>query len=140
MYIRVIKLKKFAIEDGLLLFAVTILCAVTVLCFLTLNDMYDLLDLILLGMGDQLLFDVIKKIPTEAKEANTMAMLWWLVLFPIKFGYLFFFRQLVSRLDKIKTWWWCVTIFMVGADSVDHDCLQMRMKYRELFFHLGRGC
>lgn len=120
IYIRAIKLKQFAIEDGLLLFAVAILCAVTVLCYLTLDNMYNLLDLILLGMGDQLLFDVIKTIPTEAKEANTMSMLWWLVLFPVKCAYLLFFRKLVFRLKKIETWWWCVTVFMVCADSVSH--------------------
>ena len=118
IYIRAIKLKQFAIEDGLLLFAVAVLCAVTVLCYLTLNNMYNLLDLILLGMGDRLLLDVIKTIPTEAKEANAMSMLWWLVLFPVKFAYLFFFPKLVSRLGKIETWWWCVTVFMVCADSV----------------------
>lgn len=120
IYIRVIKLKQFTIEDGLLLFAVAILCAVTVLYYLTLDNMYNLLDLILLGMGDRLLLDVIKAIPRESKEANTLSMLNWLVIFPVKFGYLFFFRKLVSRLRKIEIWWWCVTVFMVCADSVFH--------------------
>lgn len=114
-YIRAIKLKQFAIEDGLVLFAVTVLCAVTVLYYLTLNNMYNLLDLILLGMGDQLPLDVIMSIPKESKEANALAFLNWLVLFPVKFAYLFFFRKLVLRMGKIKTWWWCVTVFMVPA-------------------------
>lgn len=133
IYVRAIKLKQFAIEDGLLLFAVAVLCAVTVLCYLTLNKMYNLIDLILLGMGDQLLLDVIMSIPKEYKEANAMSLLWWLVLFPVKFAYLFFFRKLVLRLGKIKTWWWCVTVFMVCADSVYHYfCICKR--HREFFY------
>lgn len=132
-YIRAIKLKQFAIEDGLVLFAVTVLCAVTVLYYLTLNNMYNLLDLILLGMGDQLPLDVIMSIPKESKEANALAFLNWLVLFPVKFAYLFFFRKLVLRMGKIKTWWWCVTVFMVCADSVYHY-FYICKKYREFFY------
>lgn len=81
------------------------------------QNIYDLLDLLLLDAADKL-FDVIEEIPTETKEVNAMAMLWWLVLFPIKFAYLFFFRKLVFRLKRIEIWWWCVTAFMVSTDSL----------------------
>lgn len=119
-YIRVIKLKQFAIEDGLLLFAVAILGGVTVVYYLALNNMYELIDPILLGMGDQLLVDILKNISTESKESNAGAILSWLVLFPIKFAYLFFFRKLVTRLGKIQKWLWCVMACMVCAESVYH--------------------
>lgn len=122
-YIRFIKLKQFAIEDGLLLFAVAILGGVTVVYYLALNNMYELIDPILLGLGDQLLSDIFKNISTESKESNAVAILSWLVIFPIKFAYLFFFRKLVSRLGKIETWWWCVVVFMVCAESVYYHVL-----------------
>ena len=118
IYFQAIKFKKFAFEDGLLLFAVTVFCAVTVLCFITIPNMYNLLDLILLGAGDEVLFDVINKIPTVSREANAMAMLNWVVLFAIKFAYLLFFRKLVFRLKKIENWWWCVVVFMVSVESL----------------------
>lgn len=113
IYIRAFKLKQLALEDGLLLFAVAVLCGVTILCYATVRDIYNFLDLILLGAADKILLDVIEAKPTEAKETSAMAMLWWLVIFPIKFAYLFFFRKLIFRLKKIKIWWWCVTVFMV---------------------------
>lgn len=118
IYLRTFKLKQFALEDGILLFALVALFGVTVLCYVTMRDMYDLLDLLLFGTADAKLFDVIKTVPTEAKELNAMVTLWWLVLFPIKFAYLIFFRKLVFRLRRLRIWWWCVTVFTVRTKNL----------------------
>ena len=111
-YIRARILKQLAIEDGLLLFAVICLCATTILNYVALSNLYNALDVILLGSGTQL-GNLLGEVPTESKEQDAAATLWWLVIFPVKLAYLFFFRKFILRVRVLNTWWWCVIAFMV---------------------------
>ena len=105
-------LRQFAIEDGIIVLAVVCLVATTALYYLTVQNLYDELAVILYGFGANLM-SVLESIETEAKLANAMAILWWLVLFPIKLAYLFFFHRLIDRVWKLKWYWWFVTLFLV---------------------------
>ena len=111
-YIRARILKQWGIEDGLLAFAVVCLCGTTVLNYLTVDYLYNALDVILLGTGNSL-GELLAQIPLMTKEADAAAALWWLVIFPVKLAYLFFFRRLIIRLEGLSRWWWCVMVFMV---------------------------
>lgn len=133
IYIRAFKVKQFAIEDGILLWAVVVLCGVTTLCYVALPDLYILINLRSSHLEGEKLLDVFKKLPVEAKEFIAVAKLWSLVLFSIKLAYLFFFRKLVCRLKKLKIWWWCVTIFMVSAESLESSLSNHRRSYPEFY-------
>ena len=114
-YIRARILKQWAIEDAFIILAVVCLCATTALNFATLRHLYDSLDVILQGFGSELIFTVLEEVSATAKKSDAMATLWWLVLFPVKLAYLFFFRKLIRRLRYLNIWWWCVIAFMIPA-------------------------
>ena len=112
VYIRTRILKQLAIEDGLFVFAIICLCAATILYYVTLARLYSALEVILLGSGPQL-GHLLDEVSIDAKEEDANAVLWWLVILPIKLAYLFFFRKLILRMRVLNIWWWCVMAFMV---------------------------
>ena len=114
-YIRIRILKQFSTEDYFLLFAVLCLCATTGLTVVGVQNVYDSLALILHGAGDTILFEILRKIPKISREENAVATLVWLVIFPVKLAFLFFFRRLINRLRNLTIWWWCVMVFTIPA-------------------------
>ena len=117
-YIRARIVKQFSTEDVLLLFAVICLCAVTGLAYSSIHNLYDSLAVILHGVESGLLFNLLEEIPKTSKENNAATTLWWLIIFPVKLAYLFFFRRLISRVRELNIWWWCVIGFTVPAGLV----------------------
>lgn len=100
------------IEDTLLAFAVLCLCATTVLSYLAVDYLYDALDVILLK-GGQDLGKLLAEVPKMTRISEAAACLWWMVIFPVKLAYLFFFRRLIVHLRALYIWWWCVFVFTV---------------------------
>lgn len=111
-------MKQFFTEDALLLFAVICLCGTTGLAYAGLQSFYDELQVILHAGEGSLLVKVLDRIPEVAKEENASATLVWFVIFSVKMAYLFFFRRLLSCLENLKRWWWCVISFTVPAGLV----------------------
>ena len=117
-YIRIRIYKKVFVEDFLLLFAVVCLCVATALAYVTLPGQYASLQVILHGFDNGLAFGLLGKIPEVSKEENVASTIWWLVIFPVKLAFLFFFRRLISRMRGLNLWWWCSTAFTVIAGLV----------------------
>ena len=117
-YIRARILKQFSTEDVFLLFAVICLCCSTGLAYSAMQNLYDSLAVILHGGQSGLIFSILDHLPETSKETNAETTLWWLVIFPVKLAYLFFFRRLISRLRDLNTWWWCVIVFTVPAGLI----------------------
>lgn len=77
------------------------------------QDQYDALAVILHGAQSSSLFPLLDELPKISRESASEYTLWWFVIFPVKLAYLFFFRRLISRLQGLNIWWWCVTVLTV---------------------------
>ena len=101
-------------EDGFLILAACSLIATTVFSYIDLSNLYSAL-LVVLGSSDTTnLFNVLALIETSTKISEALSTLWWLVLFPVKLAYLFFFRKLIDRLPRLKIYWWFMISFIVS--------------------------
>lgn len=89
----------------MLVFAVICLCGSTVLVFASLQEQY---------IFDSTL-DFIWELPKTLAMANAAPTLWWLVIFPVKLAFLFFFRRLIINWRKLHSWWWCGMLFTVAG-------------------------
>lgn len=77
---------------------------------------YDALAVLPHNRENELQFDFFQIILTISKKQDAATTLWWLVLFPVKFAYLLFFRRLISCVHYLlNIWWWFVVIFTVPA-------------------------
>lgn len=131
LYIQLFVFKRFPAEDWLILFSVIILIAATVLWYISVNNLYNALVVVLEGVGSSKLFDVLKVIPTESKQANALSTLWWFVIFPVKFAYLVFFKKLINRLKHLTRYWWVVTAFMIPALIINEVVAWQTCPYTE---------
>lgn len=113
-YIRARIVKKFAIEDALLLFAVICLCGSTGVHLANVQGLYDGIN-VLIHSDLNSLNKVLENLPKNSRLSNTAATLWWFVIFPVKLAYLFFFRRLILRLRNLQIWWWFVVSFTIPA-------------------------
>lgn len=110
--------KKVHVEDFILLIAVVSLCAATALSYFTLTAQYELIQVVLHGLKDDLAFELLGQIPRISKEENAVTNTWWLVIYSVKLAFLFFFRRLISRLRTLNIWWWFATVLTIIAGLV----------------------
>lgn len=120
VYIRNWTHRQFFAEDALLLLAVVCLCCQTGLAYDSMPFQYDILAVILHqdNSGVTALLNDLPEIPKVSMEDNAASTLWWLVIFPVKLAYLFFFRRLISRIGDLKIYWWCVLAYTIPAGLV----------------------
>ena len=111
-------MKRFQIDDYVLLFAVVVLSSITTLHLVILPYYYDLLAVILHGTDPILLSNVINKHVITLQESMAISTLWWFVMFPVKLAFLIFFRRLLDRVRDLRIWWYCVVTFTVLSGFV----------------------
>ena len=111
LYIQLFVVKRFNLEDWILVFAVVSLIPATVLIFVSMQNLYNDIDTVL--EGSEQVLSVLETLPTESRESNALTTLWWLSIFSVKFAYLAFFRKLISRVRGLSLWWWSALGFMV---------------------------
>ena len=106
-FIRVRTAAKFAFDDALLLFACVCLIASTGLLYRLIPNayLYERLDL---GQNVTLPFpisDINKQTVLTVRILGAYTLLSWLVVFAVKFCFLFFFRALIDRLPRMIIYW-----------------------------------
>lgn len=138
VYIQARVMKRFPLEDWLLVFAVIVLIADTVVYFVVLGKLYDATTVIFDGFGSSLLFQALQEIPDEAQEANAMSTFWWFIIFSVKLAYLIFFRKLVRRLKHLQRYWWFVTLFLVPAFVANEVAAWQTCPYKTITDLIGK--
>jgi hypothetical protein len=99
------------LSDAFLIFACACLCAAAGILYSLFDDLYLIQALYVDPAGVALPPDFFDEILYSLKLLFTVQTVLWAVIFSVKFSFLSFFRPLVSRLERLKTWWTTVVVF-----------------------------
>jgi hypothetical protein len=65
------------------------------------------------GSNPLLLGPIFDELPIEVSGLTALVCLNVATIWLIKFAYLFFFRKLISRIETLHAWWWCIVLIAV---------------------------
>lgn len=124
LYIQLKIVKRFNIEDWILVFSVVCLFPMTIVTYAFMKDRYEALDVILKGAKSTLVSEVIRESSMISKMDDIVTAMWWPILFGVKLAYLAFFYKLIDRVKNLKVWWYCVLGLIVRIPLSVEFCLQ----------------
>ncbi|KAF2837775.1 hypothetical protein M501DRAFT_920098, partial [Patellaria atrata CBS 101060] len=117
-YIRIAIQKQFSIDDGFIIIALCcLIVAYTLIVMFILPNMYvswavkypdETAGIVLPDNWLEMTFDF-------HKWAAVVNITLWTGILAIKFSFLFFFRNLISRIRSMTVYWWIVFVFTVGT-------------------------
>ncbi len=118
----------FGLDDGFLLFGLACASAATTLILVELDFLFQLEAI---AQGKLLEADRANVAAAFAFSSRVLLVYWallWAAMCSVKFSFLFFFKKLISGLDKtIKAWWWAafaltVVTFTYGLITIVALC------------------
>jgi hypothetical protein len=103
--------RRLYLSDAFLIFACACLCTATGLLYALFDDLYLDEELYINPLSVALPPDFFDKVIYSLKLLFSVQTVLWAVVFSVKFSFLSFFRPLVSRLERLTTWWTVVVVF-----------------------------
>lgn len=99
-------------EDGCVYFALAILICIAIMYQLIIPIMFEI-DLVVKGVLPTAGFP--ERATYFLKLQFAIIVLFWTALWAVKFSFLFFYRQLLTRLPDQMRWWKALTLFTILA-------------------------
>ena len=59
--------------------------------------------------------DLMQQLVLDQRYQDTATVFTWTALYAVKFSFLFFFRNIISRVRNLNIIWWCVFVVVVLA-------------------------
>jgi heme/copper-type cytochrome/quinol oxidase subunit 2 len=116
IYTKISKFHRLFVDDGFFILATILLVAGTALQLVALPYGQTSINV---GAGvESPPPDLVQQLVKNLIFQTSSIILLYASVFSVKFSFLFFFRLLLQRTDRLRIWWWCVTIFTIPCAVV----------------------
>ena len=111
MFIKIHKLHRLFIDDGLFIAATILIVLGTITVSLALP--YNQTEANVGAGIEAPPPDLMHRLDMDVKVHDASSFMINASIFAVKFSFLFFFRLLLQRTEKLQKWWWFVFIFTI---------------------------